>query len=70
MIHSIVMATLMAFATPAGGDANLAEAAMHRDMVAVRSLLNQKADANAPERTALPPSTGSYGSMIWKPPAF
>ena len=48
MIHSIVMATLMALATPAGGAANLAEAAMHRDMVAVRSLLNQKADVNAP----------------------
>ena len=54
MIHSIVMATLMAFATPAGGDANLAEAAMHRDMVAVRSLLNQKADANAPGKDGTP----------------
>jgi len=54
MIHSIVMATLMAVATPAGGDANLAEAAMHRDMVALRSLLNQKADVNAPGKDGTP----------------
>jgi uncharacterized protein len=54
MIHSIVMATLMALGTPAGADANLAEAAMHRDMAAVRSLLNQKADVNAPGKDGTP----------------
>ena len=47
MIHSIVMATLMALATPAGGAANLADAAMKRDTAAVRSLLQQKVDVNA-----------------------
>src|SRR5437588_12297541 len=54
MIHSIVIVTLMALATPAGGDANLAEAAMHRDMAAVRSLLNQKIDVNAPGKDGTP----------------
>jgi len=44
----------MAVATPAGGDANLAEAARQRDMVALRSLLNQKADVNAPGKDGTP----------------
>jgi len=44
----------MALGTPASADANLADAAMHRDMATVRSLLNQKADANAPGKDGTP----------------
>src|SRR5215831_934961 len=41
MIPTLLIASLIAYG-------NLADAAMHRDMAAVRSMLNQKADVNAP----------------------
>lgn len=47
MISSILLMTLLAYG-------NLADAAMHRDMAAVRSLLNQKADVNAPGTDGTP----------------
>jgi ankyrin repeat protein len=47
MIPSILIATLIAYG-------NLADAAMHRDMAAVRSMLNQKVDVNAPGTDGTP----------------
>jgi ankyrin repeat protein len=47
MIPSLLLASLIAYG-------NLADAAMHRDMAAVRSMLNQKADVNAPGTDGTP----------------
>ena len=47
MIPSLLIASLIAYG-------NLADAAMHRDMAAVRSMLNQKADVNAPGADGTP----------------
>src|SRR5262247_2824996 len=41
-------------AAPAGTDIRLADAAMRRDVAAVRSLLQQKIDVNAPGRDGTP----------------
>src|SRR5215813_1762416 len=47
MIPSLLIASLIAYG-------NLADAAMHRDMAAVRSMLDQKADVNAPGKDGTP----------------
>src|SRR5215471_15948326 len=47
MIPTLLIASLIAYG-------NLADAAMHRDMAAVRSMLNQKADVNAPGSDGTP----------------
>lgn len=47
MIPSLLLASLIAYG-------NLADAAMHRDMAAVRSMLNQKVDVNAPGTDGTP----------------
>jgi uncharacterized protein len=54
MISSIVFASFVALAGAAATDSSLPEAAMHRDMTAVRSLLTQKLDVNAPGRDGTP----------------
>src|SRR5580693_538518 len=54
MIPSIMLASLMAVIGAAGPASSLPEAAMHRDMAAVRSLLTQKVDVNAPGKDGTP----------------
>jgi len=44
----------MALAAPAGADIRLADAAMKRDTAAVRSLIEQKVDVNAPGKDGTP----------------
>jgi ankyrin repeat protein len=52
MISSLLLASFLA--VPAGEDVRLAEAAMRRDTAAVRSLLGQKVDVNAPGKDGTP----------------
>jgi ankyrin repeat protein len=54
MMSSVLIASLMLWASPAGKDTRLAEAAMRRDAAAVRSLLDQKVDVNAPGKDGTP----------------
>lgn len=54
MIPSLLIASFMAMAAPAGADIRLAEAAMRRDTAAVRALLGQKVDVNAPGKDGTP----------------
>jgi uncharacterized protein len=54
MLSSLFVASFMALAAPAGADARLAEAAMKRDIAAVRTLVQQKVDVNAPGRDGTP----------------
>jgi len=54
MLSSLFVASFMALAAPAGADARLAEAAMKRDTAAVRALVQQKVDVNAPGRDGTP----------------
>jgi ankyrin repeat protein len=54
MISPLLFASLMLFAPPAGKDVRLAEAAMKRDTAAVRALVAQKVDVNAPGRDGTP----------------
>lgn len=54
MIPSIMFASFMAVIGAAGPDFSLPEAAMHRDMATVRSLLTQKVDVNAPGKDGTP----------------
>src|SRR5215510_6915558 len=49
-----LLATVIALAAPAGNDVRLADAAMRRDAAAVRSLLQQKVDVNAPGKDGTP----------------
>jgi ankyrin repeat protein len=51
---SLVMALLPGVSAGAEADSRLADAAMKRDAAAVRSLLGQKADANAPGKDGTP----------------
>ena len=51
----------------AAGDTRLADAAMNRDMVAVRALLAQKVDVNAPGPTARRRCTGSSARATSSP---
>jgi uncharacterized protein len=53
-IPSLLVASFMVLAPPAGKDARLAEAAMKRDTAAVRTLLDQKVDVNAPGKDGTP----------------
>jgi ankyrin repeat protein len=52
MISSIILGSMLLFG--AENDARLAEAAMNRDAAAVRSLINQKVDVNAPGKDGTP----------------
>src|SRR5881409_4356163 len=54
MIPSLLIASLMALGLLAGTDARLADAAMKRDTAAVRTLLQQKVDVNAPGKDGTP----------------
>jgi len=54
MLSSLFVASFLALAAPAGADARLAEAAMKRDTAAVRALVQQKVDVNAPGRDGTP----------------
>ena len=54
MLSSLFVASFMAIAAPAGADSRLAEAAMKRDIAAVRALVQQKVDVNAPGRDGSP----------------
>jgi ankyrin repeat protein len=54
MISSILFASFVALAGGAAADSSLPDAAMHRDMAAVRSLLSQKVDVNAPGKDGTP----------------
>src|SRR5262245_55323391 len=54
MIPSLLIASFMALAAPAGTDTRLADAAMKRDTAAVRALVGQKIDVNAPGRDGTP----------------
>src|SRR5262245_53713108 len=54
MIPSLFVVSLMVLAAPAGADARLADAAMKRDTAAVRALLQQKVDVNAPGKDGTP----------------
>ena len=54
MIPSIMLASFMVVIGAAGADSSLPEAAMYRDMAAVRSLLTQKVDVNAPGKDGTP----------------
>jgi ankyrin repeat protein len=54
MIPSIMLASFMAVIGAAGPASSLPEAAMYRDMAAVRSLLTQKVDVNAPGKDGTP----------------
>jgi ankyrin repeat protein len=54
MIPSLLFSTVMILAAPAGTDIRLADAAMRRDTAAVRSLLQQKVDVNAPGKDGTP----------------
>src|SRR5881409_3241371 len=54
MIPSLLIASLMVVAAPAGPDMRLAEAAMKRDTAAVRALVQQKVDVNAPGKDGTP----------------
>jgi ankyrin repeat protein len=54
IIPSLFVASLIALAAPAGADVRLAEAAMNRDTVTVRNLLQQKVDVNAPGKDGTP----------------
>src|SRR5262245_54714930 len=54
MIPSLLLAAVTALAAPAGNDVRLADAAMRRDVAAVRSLLQQKVDVNAPGKDGTP----------------
>ena len=54
MLTSLLIATLMALAIPAETDVRLAEAAMKRDTAAVRTLVQQKVDVNAPGKDGTP----------------
>jgi ankyrin repeat protein len=54
MIPSIMFASFMAVIGAASPDSSLPEAAMHRDMGTVRSLLTQKVDVNAPGKDGTP----------------
>src|SRR5262245_33372549 len=54
MMIPALLLTIMAAAAPAGNDGRLAEAAMRRDTAAVRSLLQQKVDVNAPGKDGTP----------------
>jgi uncharacterized protein len=53
MISSLLLASLM-LAAPAGVDSRLADAAMKRDTAAVRTLVQQKVDVNAPGKDGTP----------------
>ena len=54
MIASLLVASFMAVAAPAGTDMRLADAAMKRDTATVRSLVAQKVDVNAPGKDGTP----------------
>jgi ankyrin repeat protein len=54
MIPSLFVATWMGFVAPAAADTALADAAMRRDAAAVRALLQQKVDVNAPGKDGTP----------------
>jgi uncharacterized protein len=54
MIPSMLIASVIAFAAPAGSDMRLPEAAMKRDTATVRALLAQKVDVNAPGKDGTP----------------
>jgi ankyrin repeat protein len=54
IIQSLLVASLIAAAAPAGADMRLAEAAMKRDAAAVRALIDQKVDVNAPGKDGTP----------------
>jgi len=54
MIPSLLITSLMLMALPAGTDVRLADAAMKRDTSAVRALLQQKVDVNAPGKDGTP----------------
>jgi ankyrin repeat protein len=51
---SLLLAIFVSLAAPAGTDVRLADAAMRRDTAAVRSLLQQKVDVNAPGKDGTP----------------
>lgn len=53
MISSLLLASMM-LAAPAGNDTRLADAAMKRDTAAVRTLVQQKVDVNAPGKDGTP----------------
>ena len=54
MIPSLLITSLMLMALPAGTDVRLADAARKRDTSAVRALLQQKVDVNAPGKDGTP----------------
>jgi ankyrin repeat protein len=54
IIPALLVASFMAVAAPPGADARLADAAMRRDKAAVRTLLDQKVDVNAPGKDGTP----------------
>src|SRR5262245_20817829 len=54
MIPSLLVGSLMMLAAPAGPDNRLADAAMKGDKPTVRTLLQQKADVNAPGKDGTP----------------
>ena len=53
MISSLLLASLL-LASPAGVDSRLADAAMKRDTAAIRTLVQQKVDVNAPGKDGTP----------------
>lgn len=53
-MSSFVLGSLILLATPAGADTRLGDAAMKRDVAAVRSLLQQKVDVNEPGKDGTP----------------
>src|SRR5437773_2400977 len=54
IIPSLLVASLLAAAAPAGVDSRVADAAMKRDTATVRALVEQKADVNAPGKDGTP----------------
>jgi ankyrin repeat protein len=54
MIPSVLIGSLMMVAAPAGADMRLADAAMKGDTAAVRTLVQQKVDVNAPGKDGTP----------------
>ena len=63
MIPSIMLASFMAVIGAAGPDSSLPEAAMYRDMAAVRSLLTQKVSNGIRN---LKGSAGHLELYLWK----
>src|ERR687887_2830 len=54
IIPSLLIASLLVVAAPAGVDSRLADAAMKRDTATLRALIEQKADVNAPGKDGTP----------------